>query len=149
MHATTIPLNINVNIKLLPRMFSAHSLSLRPKTMDIREAEPTPMSEPKAWMMFISGKVMAKPAMASAPTPRPMKMRSTILYIEAMTWLITAGSAYFHSSAPMSRVSSSLVLSVVSNTVLYYIKVHKNKPRRYTFFWFTVYCLWFTITTNC
>lgn len=56
-----------------------------------------------------------------------------------MTWLITAGSAYFHSSAPMSRVSSSLVLSVVSNTVLYYIKVHKNKPRRYTFFWFMVY----------
>lgn len=45
-----------------------------------------------------------------------------------MTWLITAGSAYFHSNAPTSRVSSSFVLSVVSNTVQYYISV--QKPNR-------------------
>ena len=40
---------------------------------------PTPTSEPKAAARFISGKVSARPEMASGPTPWPMKMLSTML----------------------------------------------------------------------
>ena len=42
------------------------------------------MSEPKAWIMFMMGMVIAKPAMAKAPTPCPMKIRSTMLYTDAI-----------------------------------------------------------------
>lgn len=69
----------NVKTRLLPRIFSAHFTSFAPKTMDIRDAEPTPISEPKACMMFMMGMVMARPAIAKAPTPCPIKMRSAIL----------------------------------------------------------------------
>ena len=89
---TQVPNNI-VKIKLLPKIFSAHLLSFLPNTIDMREAEPTPIKAPKAWIMFISGIVMTNPAMANAPTPRPMKTRSTMLYTEAITWLMTAGRA--------------------------------------------------------
>ena len=64
---------------LLPKIFSAQFTSFLPKTMDIRAAEPAPTNEPKACMMFINGKVMAKPAIANGPTPCPMKIRSAIL----------------------------------------------------------------------
>ena len=42
-------------------------------------APPTAMRVQKAMTRFISGKVMARPEMAMAPTPRPMKMLSMIL----------------------------------------------------------------------
>ena len=54
---------------LLPRMCLAMLLSPMPNTMLVREAAPTPMSTPKAALTFITGKVMASPAMASGPTP--------------------------------------------------------------------------------
>ena len=47
--------------------------------MEMSVAAPTPTSEPKAAARFISGKVTARPEMASGPTPWPMKMLSTML----------------------------------------------------------------------
>ena len=74
-----MPPKMNVYIKLLPRIFSAHSLSRLPKTIDILAAEPAPISEPKAWIIFITGMVMASPAMANGPIPLPMNILSAIL----------------------------------------------------------------------
>ena len=113
---------------LLPRIFSAQFTSFRPNTMDIRAEEPTPMSEPKAWMMFMMGMVMARPAMARAPTPCPMKMRSTILYIEAIIWLMTEGNAYIHSKSPILFVSNSLVLSITST--IFSLQGRKNTKKK-------------------
>ena len=47
--------------------------------MDDIVAPPTAMRVQKAITRFISGKVMASPDMAMAPTPRPMNMLSMIL----------------------------------------------------------------------
>ena len=69
----------NVSSMLLPRIFSAQRTSLRPSTMLMRLEAPTPTSEPRAWMMFMMGIVMASPAMAKAPTYCPRKTRSTML----------------------------------------------------------------------
>ena len=82
-----------VSSMLLPNIFSAQRTSLRPSTMLIRDEAPTPTSEPSAWMMFMIGIVMASPAMARAPTYWPRNTRSTMLYIDATTCVITAGSA--------------------------------------------------------
>ncbi|OPZ71615.1 MAG: hypothetical protein BWY83_01067 [bacterium ADurb.Bin478] len=57
-------------------------------------AAPTPTSAPKAAARFIKGKVMARPEMASAPTPWPMKMPSVILYSDEAVMAMTEGSAY-------------------------------------------------------
>ena len=65
----TKPLMIMVNTMLLPKIFSAQFTSFLPNTMDMRAEEPTPISAPKAWTMFMMGMVMAKPAIAKAPTP--------------------------------------------------------------------------------
>lgn len=51
-----------------------------------------------------------------------------------MIWLITAGKAYFHSRAPISCVSSSFVLSNVSNTVQYIILAQKQAREDTIFF---------------
>ena len=82
--------------------------------IDMRAEEPTPTSEPNAWMMFMIGMVIAKPAMAMAPTHCPKKTRSQMLYTEAMIWLTIEGMAYAHNNFLMSWVSSSLVLSICS-----------------------------------
>ena len=74
----TRPLTM-VSDSALPRMCDAVSLSPAPSTMDMRLQDPTPMSTPMAVARFISGKVTVRPAMASAPTHWPMKMRSTTL----------------------------------------------------------------------
>ena len=42
-------------------------------------AAPAPMRVPTAVERFITGKVIASPAIASLPTPCPMKIRSTML----------------------------------------------------------------------
>ena len=47
--------------------------------MEMSEEAPTPTSDPKAAMRFISGMAMASPLMAIAPTPWPMKMLSMML----------------------------------------------------------------------
>ncbi|MCQ2309099.1 MAG: hypothetical protein MJZ78_03880 [Bacteroidales bacterium] len=53
--------------------------SFLPSTIDILAPAPTPTSAPKACTMFITGIVMARPAMAKAPTPCPMKILSQML----------------------------------------------------------------------
>ena len=70
-----------VSSMLLPSIFSAHRTSLRPSTMLMRALEPAPTSEPKAWMIFMMGKVMVSAASSILPSPMllPRKMRSTIL----------------------------------------------------------------------
>ena len=111
-HVTKKKPSMIVKIMLLPKMFSAHLMSFLPKTIDIRAEDPTPIRDPKAWMIFMMGMVMARPAIAMAPTPCPMKIRSTILYIDAIIWLMTDGKAYIHSNWPMPFVSNSRVLSI-------------------------------------
>ena len=71
--------NMTVRIMLLPRIFSAQRTSLSPRTMDILADEPAPTREPRAWIMFIIGIVMPRPAMARALTPWPMNIRSAML----------------------------------------------------------------------
>ena len=77
----------------MPSMFSAQAMSFLPRTMDILADEPAPTREPKACMTFIMGIVMARPAIAMASTPCPRNILSAMLYIEAITWLMTAGRA--------------------------------------------------------
>ena len=50
---------------------------------------------------FINGKVMARPEIAIGPTPRPMKILSTILYKDVATAAIIAGTEYCTSNLPM------------------------------------------------
>lgn len=47
---------------------------------------------------------MARPAIAIAPTPRPIKMLSTILYNDVATLAIIAGTEYCTNSLPMGFV---------------------------------------------
>ena len=58
----------------------------------------------KAAVRFISGKVIASPAMAMAPTPCPMKILSMMLYSDTMVMLIMAGMEYCSNSFPMLSV---------------------------------------------
>ena len=60
----------------------------------MRAAEPTPISVPIAVTSAVSGKVSASPEMASAPTPCPIKMLSTMLYSDEAVIAIMAGTAY-------------------------------------------------------
>ena len=114
--------NRKVSNILLPNIFSAHRTSLRPSTMLMRALEPAPTSEPKAWMMFISGKVMVRAASSILPSSGlfPRKIRSTILYIEVTTWLATAGSAYCQRSLPMGLVSSSRMSLSIYCLILFF-----------------------------
>ena len=63
----------------LLRMRKARCLFPCPSRMEMSDDAPTPTSEPKAAMRFISGMAMARPLMAMAPTPCPMKMLSMML----------------------------------------------------------------------
>ena len=69
----------NVSTTDVPRMRSARALSFMPSTMEMREEAPTPTSVPNAWMSVMMGNVSARPEMAIAPAPCPMKIRSTTL----------------------------------------------------------------------
>ena len=62
-----------------PKICSAPCVSFCPKRIDESVAPPTPTSVQKAISRFISGKVMANPEMASAPTPCPIKILSIML----------------------------------------------------------------------
>ena len=57
---------------------------------------------------FISGKVMASPDMAIGPTPRPIKIESTILYSDVTSAATMAGREYWTNSVPMGFVPRSL-----------------------------------------
>lgn len=50
-----------------------------PRKMELMVAPPAAISVQKAITRFINGNVMASPAMAIGPTPRPMNMLSTML----------------------------------------------------------------------
>lgn len=63
----------------LPRTSCAPRRSLAPSIIDVRADAPAPMSTPRAAQRFITGNVMARPDIASAPTPRPMYTRSITL----------------------------------------------------------------------
>ena len=53
----------------LPSVFSAAVRFPSPSRMDMMAAAPIPTIEPNAEAMFISGRVIASPEIASAPTP--------------------------------------------------------------------------------
>ncbi len=73
-------------VTALPRATSAVAVSLCPSFTEIRVEAPTPIMEPKAAEMFISGKVSESPAMAMAFTPRPMNITSAMLYMLQRSW---------------------------------------------------------------
>lgn len=56
----------------------------------------------------MSGNVMASPAMAIAPTPRPMKMLSMMLYSDVATLAIIAGTEYCANKRGMERSPNSI-----------------------------------------
>ncbi len=91
----------------LPNTSSAPRLSRWPSMIDTLAAAPAPMSTPIAALMFITGNVMANPAIASAPTPRPMNIRSITLYSDITTIPTIAGMLYSHSRRPIGRVDKS------------------------------------------
>ena len=97
---------MTVRKSALPKMRSAHSRSFIPKTMEIRVDAPTPTSVPNACRKVMMGKLNAKPEIAMAPAPCPMKIRSIRLYTEVLNVVITAGSAYCQSSLGMLSVSN-------------------------------------------
>ena len=74
-----VPDIMNVSVMAFPSIFSALSLLFSPSVMEMREAEPAPMSIPKAMSTMLNGMVSASPEMANAPTPCPIKIRSTML----------------------------------------------------------------------
>ena len=72
--------------------------------MDEIVAPPAAISVQNAITRFISGKVMASPAIAMGPTPRPMKILSTMLYTDTATLAMIAGMEYSISNLPIGSV---------------------------------------------
>lgn len=56
------------------------------------DAPPIPISVQNAIIRFISGKVIANPEIAIAPTPRPINMLSTMLYRDIAVIAIIDGT---------------------------------------------------------
>ena len=75
-----------------------------PRKIEEMVEPPAAMSTQKATTRFISGKVMARPEIAIGPTPRPMKMESTILYSEVTSAAMMAGREYCTNSFPIGLV---------------------------------------------
>ena len=71
--------------------------------------EPTPTAAPKAPDKFMKGNVIARPDIANAPTPLPMKMLSIVLYNDEADIATMAGSAYCVSNLPTGFVPNSNV----------------------------------------
>ena len=75
---------------------------------------------------------MAKPEIAIAPTPCPMKILSTILYKEAAVMAMMAGMAYCISSCPTGFVPSSSVACLLSiepsSFTLQMYKIYSSSP---------------------
>ena len=67
------------SISVLPSTLLTPTMSFCPRRMDEMVEPPADTKLPKAAVRFIIGKVMARPAMAMAPTPCPMKMLSMML----------------------------------------------------------------------
>ncbi len=82
-----------VNKNEFPKIFSALSGSFFPKLIEILLDAPAPTSIPNAAIRFITGNVTANPEIANAPTPCPMNMRSTMLYVAFTIVPTIAGSA--------------------------------------------------------
>ena len=82
-------------------MSSAPFISFCPRRIDEIVAPPTPTRVQNAISRFISGKVMASPEMASAPTPCPIKILSMILYNEVSVIPMMAGMEYCKSNLPI------------------------------------------------
>ena len=75
-------------------MSVAFSYCPRPKLIEVSVVPPIPMSVLNAMIQFIIGKVTARPEIANAPTPFPIKMLSIRLYRETTAILIMAGIEY-------------------------------------------------------
>lgn len=75
----------------LPRFFRAPASSRRPRKRLYPEAQPMPMRQARAVMRVNTGKATLAAAMARSPIPQPMKVWSTMLFMELTTWLQMAG----------------------------------------------------------
>ena len=62
-----------------PNAYSAFSLLFSPNALEIIEEEPTPIVWDKAIVNIITGIETETPAKAKVPTPRPIKIVSTVL----------------------------------------------------------------------
>ncbi len=99
---------IRQNTVTLPTTCDAFSGAFCPRNIDEIVAPPTATSTQNATTRFISGKVMARPVIAIAPTPRPIKTLSMMLYRDVARLAIMAGNEYCTSSRPIGRLPSSL-----------------------------------------
>lgn len=97
----------------LPTAREAFSMLRCPRNIDEIVAPPTAISTQNATTRFISGKVMARPVIAIAPTPLPMNILSMILYSDVARLAIIAGSEYWSRSCPMVAVPSMFGLLFV------------------------------------
>ena len=77
-----------------------------PRKMEEIVAPPAAISVQKAITRFISGSVMASPAIAMGPTPLPMNILSTMLYTLTATLAMMAGMEYCTRSLPIGSVPS-------------------------------------------
>ena len=109
---------MRVMTMLFPKILNAMGLLPCPRTIEMRAAQPAPISIPRAVDKFMTGNVTANPAMASGPTPWPMKMRSTILYSDITTTPTIAGRLYFQSSFPTGACSNSNRRLVFSDSII-------------------------------
>ena len=64
---------------------------------------------PKAKIISMRGKTALSPERARASTPRPIKMRSTMLYKAFTTTPVNAGRKYFHNRERISSSSNSFI----------------------------------------
>jgi hypothetical protein len=106
MIVTTID-TITINTKPFPTTRSAMSISFLPMAMETLTPAPMPMSIPKATTMIMMGNTTERPERASAPTPRPIKILSTILYRELAKTPIKAGQKNLHINFPIGCSSNS------------------------------------------
>ena len=101
-----------INIKLFPNTRSAFSMSRRPMLMDTSTPAPMPISMPKAITINMTGKITDTALKATALTPWPIKIRSTILYRAFTNTPIKAGIKYFSIRRGILPSPNSLVLSI-------------------------------------
>ena len=87
-----------------PTTSPALSIFFCPRKIDETVAPPTAISTQNATTRFIKGKVMARPVIAIAPTPLPIKILSTMLYNEVARLAIIAGREYCTSNLPILLV---------------------------------------------
>ena len=101
--------------------------------MEHKTLAPTPTNAPKAEARFMNGPVKPTPAILYAPRC-PMKIPSTILYMEEAIIAAIAGRANFHSNLPIFSLPRSKARSSFIVFWCFYIQNYVKRMQIYNFF---------------